>query len=77
MIKLVILLIILTKIALFIGDFGNIPEYNMLYLGLYHELSQDKDYGTYAEKYLKEMVLKKGLVDSRFYPEDENSSIKR
>ena len=69
--------IILTKIALFIGDFVNIAEYNMLYLGLYHELSQDKDYGTYAEKYLKEMVLKQGLVDSRFYPEDENRSKKK
>ena len=68
---------ILTKIALFIGDFVNIQEYNMLYLGLYHELSQGKDYGTYAEVYLKEMVLKKGLVDSRFYPKDENKSIKR
>lgn len=68
---------IITKIALFIGDFTNLPKYNMLYLGLCHELSQGKDYGTFAESYLREKVLSEGLVDSKFYPEDETNSMKR
>lgn len=68
---------IVYKIALWIGDFLDYSKYNMLYLGLYHELSQGKNFGSFAESYLKDMVLSKGLVDSRFYPENETKSTKR
>lgn len=68
---------IVYRIALWIGNFLDYSKYNMLYLGLYHELSQGKNFGSFAESYLKDMALSTGLVDSRFYPENETETISK
>lgn len=69
---------ILYNIALREGDFLDSKNYNMLYLGLYHELSSNQNFGSFAEQYLNEKVKKMGVADKYFLDEDpENKSIRR
>ncbi len=53
---------IINKIALYIGNQFS-QEYHMLYIGLFHEITQSHNYGDTAEKYLNDMLRKKCIID--------------
>ena len=53
---------IINKIALFIGDQFSY-EYQLLYIGLFHELTQSHNYGETAEKYLNTLLRKKCVIN--------------
>ena len=70
---------IITKIALWVGNSVDVSEYNKLYLGLYHELSQNREIGSYADKYLAKMAFETGwFSDENLFPkENDKKTAKR
>lgn len=70
---------IITKIALYEGNCLNLSEYNMLYFSLYQELTKNHGFGSYADEYLKRMLVKNVVYhyDSKFFPEDQIIGIKK
>ena len=66
------------RIALNEGDFLDAKNYYKLYVGLYHELSSNQNFGSFAENYLNEKIKNSGIADKYFPEEDtDNKSIRR
>ncbi len=57
---------IVTKFALYVGDFFNVVEYNMLYIGLLHEMNQKHGYGDYSQSYLNKLLARHCIIDPKY-----------